>query len=483
MSINLAKLLKESIFRMKRTKMVCTIGPGSDDVKVISDLLKNGMNVARINFSHDDHEVHHKKLLRIREAIKTSPWYANTAIMLDTKGPEIRTGLLEGPKIDLKKGQRIELTSDYSLKATSVLLPLSYDHLARDLKVGSRVLIADGNLSLRVVEINQARKTVLAEAQNDFVLGERKNVNLPGVKVDLPVISEKDRHDLIDFGLKYDVDMVALSFARSKNCIQMCKDTLGEKGKHIKIIPKIENQEGLENLDEIMRVSDGVMIARGDLGMEMEPSKLFIAQNYITEIGRKHGKPIIMATQMLESMTSNSRPTRAEITDVGSAVWNQIDCTMLSGETGNGKFPVESVKIMSEICSETELHFDYKSNFEKTKKMFNQPNFEWVHKALDSSFAADSQVIIVNAKSDEMVKYISALRPSATIFWGSEDARALRGMQIQYGVYGVHHAGVSTITEQELVTKVTSLFDLIGESDYVKNATIIDEVSKSSKIL
>jgi pyruvate kinase len=444
MKFNLNKLLwNKQLPILKKTKMVCTIGPTSDDVNVVTQLLKNGLNVCRINFSHDDHEVHYKKLLRIREAIVNTNSMGNVAIMLDTKGPEIRTGFLATPKIELKAGQSIMLTSDYSIKGNPELLALSYEHLYDSVFVNGKILIADGNLSLQVIEKDPKTRTVVAKVLNDFVLGEKKNVNLPGVKVQIPVISEKDRIDLIDFGLKHDVDMIALSFTRTANCIHMCKEVLGEKGKHIKIIPKIENQEGLENLDEILKVSDGVMIARGDLGMEMEPAKLFIAQKYITQKAREHKKPVIVATQMLESMTQNARPTRAEITDVGQAVFDFNDCTMLSGETGNGKFPVVSVSTMSDICKEAENHLDYEAEF---NSRFNKADYSNAKEnalaiaAVKLAFSSESNCIICLSENDLLVREISALRPNAFIFYPHSNERLLRSLQVHFGVITVKTA-------------------------------------------
>lgn len=482
MQVNLSKLLQKTPPFWKKTKMTCTIGPTSDNVELLKQLLHNGMNVCRINFSHDDHEVHYRKLQRIREAIASNPLYKHTAIMLDTKGPEIRTGMLSTPKINLVKKNKIVLTSDYTVKGTPDLLALSYEHLARDVKVGSKILLADGNLSLLVLEINHNEKTVVAEILNDFILGENKNVNLPGVKVDLPVISEKDRIDLVEFGLKHDVDMIALSFTRSAKCIKMCKDTLGEQGKHIKIIPKIENQEGLENLNEIMSLSDGVMIARGDLGMEMEPSKLFLAQNYITEVARYHGKPIVMATQMLESMTSNSRPTRAEITDVGSSVWNLNDATMLSGETGNGKFPVESVQIMADICRETEFHLDYEQNFRKSE-LYQDKNYALARAAVELSFSLVSKVIIVTGEKEIIASQLSAFRPAALIFYVHHDARVLRGLQLNFGVFGIQQPKLGTETQAGSIKAVKHQLELMGLKRHISSAVFVNGDTKEIKII
>ncbi len=462
---------------LKKTKMVCTIGPTSDNVNVVDSLLKNGMNVCRINFSHDDHTVHYNKLLRIREAVGRNPQFGNTAILLDTKGPEIRTGFLATPKIELKAGNKIKLTSDYSVKGTPELLALSYEHLYESSFVGGKILIADGNLGLEVVEKNSADKTLTARILNDFILGEKKNVNLPGVKVNIPVISKKDEVDLIDFGLKHDVDMVALSFTRTANCINMCKQVLGEKGKHIKIIPKIENQEGLENLDEILKVSDGVMIARGDLGMEMEPSKLFLAQKYITQKARQYKKPVIVATQMLESMTKNARPTRAEITDVGQAVFDFNDCTMLSGETGNGSFPEVSVQTMADICKEAEYHLDYESEFNSRFNIddgFHHSDNSLAIAAVKLAFSSETECIVCLSRDDALVREISALRPNAFIFYPHSNERLLRGLQVNFGVVTVTVSERTLNDNQSAIDAVRNRIRDFGMEAAFKNMVLVN---------
>lgn len=481
MQVNLSKLLTKAPILPKRTKMTCTIGPASDNVEIMKQLLANGLNVCRINFSHDTHEIHYNKLKRIREAIDSNPLWKHTAIMLDTKGPEIRTGFLATPKIELKKGNKVVLTSDYTFKGTPERFALSYEHLSRDVKIGSKILLADGNLSLKVIEINQNDKTVVCEILNDFLLGEKKNVNLPGVKVDLPVIAEKDRVDLIDWGLKHEVDMIALSFTRTPKCVQMCKEVLGDKGKRIKIIPKIENEEGLENLDGIMKVADGVMIARGDLGMEMEPSKLFLAQNYITEVARKHGKPVVMATQMLESMTGNSRPTRAEITDVSAAVWAFNDCTMLSGETGNGKFPVESVKIMGQIARETEFHIDYKKAFLEST-LYHGKEYGLAKAAVEAAHSADCKLIIAIG-SEDLAYRLCALRPDAIIIHASNDPVTLRGLQLNFGYYGLELEHKDLYKEEEAIKAAKLRAEELGLGKLASKAVFVSGPKKSVRLV
>ena len=271
---SLARLLSPNTLPQKKTKLICTIGPASDNVKMLENMIENGLNIARINFSHDDHEIQYNKLVRIREAISNSKAEGRVGIMLDTKGPEIRTGFLEGGKIEFNKGDLVKVTSDYTVKCNKEIIAVSYQSLLQHISVGQRILIADGSLALLVESIDHENNWVVTSALNNFVLGEKKNVNLPGVQVDLPVITEKDVHDIRDFGVKHGVDYIALSFVRGASCVERCREVLGEEGKHIRIIPKIENEQGLENLVEIVKASDGIMMARGDLGKFISLKKI-----------------------------------------------------------------------------------------------------------------------------------------------------------------------------------------------------------------
>lgn len=297
-----------------------------------------GMTVARLNFSHGDHKMHGEIVGRLREAFKKKKSLP-CAIMLDTKGPEIRTGFLKDhANIKLTKGQSLEITTDWKHEGDSTKIACSYEKINQSVKVGSQVLIADGSIVTKVTEILPSG--IKVEVQNDAELGERKNMSLPGAKIDLPTVTEKDEEDIVEFGLKHGIDMIALSFTRTGQDVETVRDLLGPRGEHIKIIAKIENQEGLQNYDEILKHADGIMVARGDLGMEIPPQKVFVAQKWMIRKALEAGRPVITATQMLESMIKNPRPTRAEASDVANAVLDGTDCVMLSGETANGKFPL-----------------------------------------------------------------------------------------------------------------------------------------------
>ncbi|KAJ9530190.1 hypothetical protein QJQ45_023488 [Haematococcus lacustris] len=357
-----------------KTKVVCTLGPKSNTVPVLEELLKAGMSVARFNFSHGSHDYHQDTLNALRQAMQNTRIMCAT--MLDTKaggaqcpGPEIRTGMLEGGKpVQLVTGQEVTITTDYTTQGNASLIAMSYKKLAVDVRPGSQILCADGSIVMEVVSTNPDAGTVQARCLNTAVLGERKNVNLPGVVVDLPTLTEKDVDDIINWAVPNDIDFIAASFVRKGSDIDKIRQVLGEKGRYIKIISKVENQEGIQNFDEILAKTDSVMVARGDLGMEIPTEKIFLAQKMMIQKCNYAGKPVITATQMLESMIKNPRPTRAEATDVANAVLDGTDCVMLSGETAAGSFPVDAVKVMTKICREAEASLDYYAMFKNILK-------------------------------------------------------------------------------------------------------------------
>jgi len=355
-NITLQSVLSEHT-AARKTKIICTLGPSCWSHDKLIGLINAGMNVARFNFSHGDHEMHEKVLWAVRTAAEACGKLVAT--MLDTKGPEIRTGFLASPekKVELVEGNLVEVTTDYTFLGNAEKIACSYKALPQSVKVGSTILVADGTLTMRVVEVKET--SVICVMLNSGELEERKNVNLPGVKVDLPTISEKDRVDLRDFAAKHKMDFVAASFVRKASDIDEIREAMGERGRLVKIIAKIENQEGLENFDEIIKKADGVMVARGDLGMEIPPEKVFLAQKMIIRRANVLGKVVVTATQMLESMIINPRPTRAECTDVANAVLDGTDCVMLSGETAKGAWPIQAVQTMSSICVEAESAINY----------------------------------------------------------------------------------------------------------------------------
>jgi pyruvate kinase len=339
---------------------------------------------------------------------------------LDTKGPEIRTGFFAaGGKVQLKAGQDLKLVTDYSFKGDKDCFAITYEKLPQAVKPGNIILCADGSLSLKVKECGA--DFVITTVMNDVALGERKNCNLPGIKVDLPVLQDKDKDDIVNFGVPNGVHFVAASFVQSAADVQLIRDTLGEAGKNVKIISKIENQEGLVKFDEIAEASDGIMVARGDLGMEIPPEKVFLAQKIMTAKCNIVGKPVIVATQMLESMTAAPRPTRAEAGDVANAILDGADAVMLSGETAGGDFPVEAVTIMRKIVQEAEGSLDYQALYQdiRTQVLSRDTRMD-ATEAMTSTVvktAADSgaALILVFTETGGTVRYVAKYRPKATI--------------------------------------------------------------------
>jgi len=400
-----------------KTKIVCTLGPSSRDLDTLKKLLRAGMNVARFNFSHGTHEYHQETLDNLRAACKATNIFCAT--LLDTKGPEIRTGLLEnGEPVYLKLGDIVTLDTDYTKHGNANLITCSYPRLAEDVVVGSNILAADGSITLKVLSCDPASGTVQCRSENNAKLGEKKNMNLPGVVVDLPTITEKDKDDLINWGVKNDVDFIAPSFVRKGSDVTLIRQVLGEAGRNIKIISKVENNEGLDNFEDILRESDGIMVARGDLGMEIPMEKMFMVQKRMIERCNVLGKPVITATQMLESMTMNPRPTRAEATDVANAVLDGTDCVMLSGETAAGPYPVDAVKVMASVCAEAEAFIDYPTAFLNLIKQVPIPMS--VQESLASSSVRTAhkvmaKLIIVLSSTGRTARLVAKYKPSMPV--------------------------------------------------------------------
>ena len=345
---------------MKKTKIVCTIGPKTESVETLKELLRTGMNMMRLNFSHGDHEEHGKRIQNFRQAKAETGIRA--ALLLDNKGPEIRTIKLEGGKdAVIVAGQDFTITTDKTVIGNNKIVAVTYEGLTTDLKAGDTVLIDDGLLEFTVKEV--VGNEVRCVAVNNGELGENKGVNLPNVAVNLPALSEKDVNDMI-FGCQQGIDYVAASFIRKADDVREVRRVLDENGgKDVQIISKIENQEGVDNFEEILELSDGIMVARGDLGVEIPIEDVPIAQKMMIEKCNIVGKVVITATQMLDSMIKNPRPTRAEVNDVANAILDGTDCIMLSGESANGKYPVEAVRVMTRISEKIDPLVSKKNYF------------------------------------------------------------------------------------------------------------------------
>jgi len=400
-----------------KTKVVCTLGPSSRDVETLKNMLRAGMNVARFNFSHGSHEYHQETLDTLRAACKATQM--RCAVLLDTKGPEIRTGLLEnGEAVHLVMGEEVILTTDYTTAGNKNLIACSYPNLPRDVTPGCKILCADGSITLTVLSCDTKKGQVTCRCDNNAKLGEKKNMNLPGVVVDLPTMTEKDQDDMVNWGVKNNVDIIAPSFVRKGSDVVAIRKALGPKGQKIQIISKVENNEGLDNFDAILRESDGIMVARGDLGMEIPMEKMFMVQKRMINLCNIAGKPVITATQMLESMTMNPRPTRAEVTDVANAVLDGTDCVMLSGETAAGPYPVEAVKVMASVSAEAEAYLNYPELFQKLMAqipMPMSPQESIASSAVRSSQKTNAKLIITLSRYGTTASLVAKYRPQVPV--------------------------------------------------------------------
>ncbi|RZC65021.1 hypothetical protein C5167_008707 [Papaver somniferum] len=400
-----------------KTKIVCTLGPASRSVPMIEKLLRAGMNVARFNCSHGSHEYHQETLDNLNMAMENTGILC--AVMLDTKGPEIRTGFLKDAKpIQLEQGQEITISTDYTLKGDRNTICMSYKKLAEDVKPDSVILCADGTITLTVLSCDTKLGLVRCRCENSALLGERKNVNLPGVVVDLPTLTEKDKEDILQWGVPNKIDMIALSFVRKGSDLVEVRKLLGKHSKSILLMSKVENQEGVANFDDILANSDALMVARGDLGMEIPIEKIFLAQKVMIYKCNIHGKPVVTATQMLESMIKSPRPTRAEATDVANAVLDGTDCVMLSGETAAGAYPELAVQTMAKICIEAESNLDYSAVFKgimKSAPVPMSPLESLASSAVRTANSAKAALILVLTRGGSTAKLVAKYRPSMPI--------------------------------------------------------------------
>ncbi|TXG66281.1 hypothetical protein EZV62_007556 [Acer yangbiense] len=458
--------------RRPKTKIVCTLGPASRSVEMVEKLLKAGMNVARFNFSHGTHAYHQETLDNLRTAMDNTGILC--AVMLDTKGPEIRTGFLkDGKPIQLKQGQEIVISTDYTLKGDENMICMSYKKLAEDLFPGSVILCSDGSITLTVLACDKESGLVHCRCENSAVLGERKNVNLPGVIVDLPTLTEKDKEDILQWGVPNKIDMIALSFVRKGSDLVEVRKLLGKHAKTILLMSKVENQEGVANFDEILANSDAFMVARGDLGMEIPIEKIFLAQKVMIHKANIQGKPVVTATQMLESMIKSPRPTRAEATDVANAVLDGTDCVMLSGETAAGAYPEIAVQTMARICLEAEDFIDYGVLFKRimeTAPMPMSPLESLASSAVRTAFSINAVLILVLTRGGTTAKLVAKYRPSIpilsvvvpqittdSIVWSCSDEAPARHSLIYRGLVPVLGAGSAKASDTESTDETIEL--------------------------
>jgi len=417
---------------MRKTKIVCTIGPASESPEMLEKLMTEGMNVARLNFSHGDHEEHAARIKNIRHV--ASKLDKTVGILLDTKGPEMRTHSMENGAVELKKGQAITVSMK-EVTGTSEKFSISYEGLINDVDTEDRILLDDGLVELKIKEIDKVAGEIHCEVLNDGLLKNKKGVNVPGVSVNLPGITEKDESDIL-FGIEQQVDFIAASFIRRNKDVLEIRELLEQHdGNYINIIPKIENQEGIDNIDSILEVSDGLMVARGDLGVEIPPESVPMVQKELIKKCNLIGKPVITATQMLDSMQVNPRCTRAEASDVANAIYDGSDAVMLSGETAAGDYPVEAVRTMASIAVSAEEAQDYKKLLSDRTKV-QQTNLvtaigvSVAHTALN----LNSKAIVAATESGHTAQIISKYRPQADIVAVTPYGYVARQLELIWGV-------------------------------------------------
>ena len=417
----------------KKTKIVCTLGPASQNEEVLTKLIENGLNVCRFNFSHGSHEEHKERMdmvKKVREELKKP-----VAILLDTKGPEIRTGNFADPEVFLEEGSKFTITMA-DVVGTKEICTVSYKGLANDVVKGNLILIDDGLVGLRVEEVIGEEINCIVE--NSGIVKNHKGVNVPGVKINLPALTPKDISD-IEFGITQDIDFIAASFVRKASDVLAIREVLeNNNATDIKIISKIENQEGVDNLEEILQVSDGLMVARGDLGVEIPTEEMPIVQKEMIKKCNELGKPVITATQMLDSMIRNPRPTRAEVTDVANAIYDGTDAIMLSGETAAGKYPVEAVKTMATIAKRIEETLDY-DNILRSKGLNNTNVTDAISYATcTTAKSLNASGIVTSTSSGHTARMVSKFRPNTPIIAATPNEKTSRQLSLSWGVYTVN---------------------------------------------
>ena len=419
---------------MKKTKIICTMGPRTMDKIILKELIAGGMNVARFNFSHGSYEEHAERIALVRQV--SEQLGIPVALMLDTKGPEIRTGLLkDGKKVSLEQGKEFTLYTE-EREGDETGCSITYQQLVYDVRKGDTILIDDGLIGLEVQRVSADKIECIIK--NGGELGERKGVNVPNVKIHLPGVTQKDREDIL-FGIEQGVDYIAASFVRNSDCIMDIREILEDNhGRDIGIIAKIENAEGVENIDEILDAADGIMVARGDLGVEIPADQVPHIQKKIINKCNRKCKPVVTATQMLDSMIRNPRPTRAEAGDVANAIYDGSDAIMLSGETAMGKYPVEAVRMMAKIAETTEAHLDY-SNLQKLNKKQRKKDISMAvgFASVSTAEILKASCLVVPTMTGYTARMISSLRPKTPIYAISPSEQAVRRMQLYWGVYAM----------------------------------------------
>ena len=448
---------------MRKTKIICTIGPASESEEKLRELMLAGMNVARFNFSHGSHKeqlVKYNRVLKVRKELGLP-----VATLLDTKGPEIRLRDFEGGKVELVSGQQFVLTTE-EIMGTAERATISYKNLKNDINVGTTILIDDGLIEMTVEEIKG--EDIVCKVINGGFVSNHKGVNVPGAILSMPYISEVDLADIV-FGVEHGFDFIAASFVRTREDIQEVRKIVEDRGSKIKIIAKIENMQGIQNLEEIINVADGIMVARGDMGVEIPLEEVPILQKKMIKMAVAQGKHVITATQMLESMIKNPRPTRAETTDVANAIYQGTSAIMLSGETAAGKYPIEALKTMVKIAVRTEADVDYNKQFSTSSKDHaTNVTTAISHATCMTAIDLNAKAIIAVTRSGNTARMVSKYRPGCQIIACTPDERTWRQMNLIWGV-------TPLLTKEEYSMEILLLHatEAAEEKGYVKEGDIV----------
>lgn len=450
---------------MRKTKIICTQGPAVDSDEMVEKLILNGMDAARFNFSHGSHEEHKARMDRVkRVAAKLG---RHIPLILDTKGPEIRVGTFTDGPVMLEEGQSFTLYSDPSHPGDQEGVGVSYPYLSEDVEKGNVILIDDGLVCLTVTSV--VGPDIVCRVDNPGRVSNHKSINIPSVNIDQPYISDKDREDIL-FGIENDVDFIAASFMRSADDARKLRKLLNVNGgEKIRIIAKIENASGVENLDQIIEIVDGVMVARGDMGVEIPFRELPSIQKELIRKCYNKGKIVVTATQMLESMSEHPRPTRAEVSDVANAIYDGTTCLMLSGETAAGKYPIAAVKTMSEIASFTETKIDYGKRFADKHLKLNADIMNTVASAaVEASFFLGLKAIVCMTVSGRTAQVVSYYRPACPIIACVTDEKAARQLNLSYGVHPVMASLIEDMDFMKaLAIKLALSTSMVKEGDLV----------------
>lgn len=417
---------------MRKTKIICTIGPASESEEKLKELMLAGMNVARFNFSHGSHDEHRRKFERIRKL--RDELDLPVATMLDTKGPEIRLKDFENGKCELRAGQSFTLTSR-EIKGTDKEVSITYKELTRDCKPGMTILLDDGLIELHVESVTDT--DIACTVVNGGPISDKKGVNVPGAELSMPYLSEQDRSDII-FGCEQGFDFVAASFARTKEDILAIREILKEKNSPMKIIAKIESTQGINNLEDILGVADGIMVARGDMGVEVPFEEVPVLQKKMIKLAEAAGKYVITATQMLDSMIHHPRPTRAECTDVANAIYDGTTAIMLSGETAAGDYPVEALKTMARIAERTEADIDYVGRLKKRDYAPSDDTTAISHATCNIAAEVNADAIVTVTMSGFTASMVSMYKPNCPVIACTINPTVCRQSNLMFGVAPLH---------------------------------------------